>query len=113
MEQVHAYVVLREVVARRQPGLVEAQRPVGRGEQLTVESDLDVSIAGTDGDGVARAHAMVNGGVACTIPAAAFDAGQPPVRPACRLYTAGPESVGPCPRAQEQPGLASSSVSYE
>jgi hypothetical protein len=45
-EQVHAHVVLGEVVARRQTSLLEAHRPVGLGQQFAVESNLDMGIGG-------------------------------------------------------------------
>jgi hypothetical protein len=61
VEQLHAHVVLRQVVAGRQPGLVEAHHAGGVGEQLAVEPNLDMYIAGVDRDGVSRAHVSSNG----------------------------------------------------
>src|SRR4051794_22038186 len=70
-KKLHTDVVFWEVVAHRQAGLLEAQRPVGLGQQFAVESNFDVDIAGTDGDGMARTHDMVNDNDTGTIPATA------------------------------------------
>ena len=45
VEQLHADVLARQVVARRQAGLVELERAVGLREHLTVVLDADVPLA--------------------------------------------------------------------
>jgi error-prone DNA polymerase len=52
LEQFGAHVLLGQVVAGRQPGLVEQDRPVRDGQFLAAEGDLDVVAAGGDRDRV-------------------------------------------------------------
>src|SRR6516225_6396754 len=70
-QQVGADILGGQVIAVWQAGLLEPHGPVGRGQFLTAEEDLDVLVGGGDRDPVPRSHICGNRAGGRLIPAQA------------------------------------------